>query len=413
MGPSRHCLIALVLLVLAQGVAGSDVMNVLLIGQVTEEHCPAPSWFEHEPLVDFSLVPTKYYQVMSYEEAQRFIRVYFPRGADEVADYDFFMFINPYFEPFIPRQIDELRTAIVEGGSGAFQTLGGITIDWTNVNWPWIQSSLAEIFPNDPLAHEAWEGQKESGNLPYFVIVNQDPALPPVLKLFVPVGIQEVRGYWTIVLIVPQQGATVWARAVGAYPKAADSPPAWLLSWRYGKGMTWSVGDDLDCPWWSNTYKPSDQQYGLDILDNIMLHSMGRPLPDNIALVNAVRRAFSQYHERASTLVSFLDFVERFGVSTAKLAEERLAADAVRDRAMQQYLDGLFQDALDTSEEAAEDLGQIEMKAMRMKDRALMWVYLIEWCAVTGTGMVTGYILYALMLKRRLYREVSVTRALR
>jgi hypothetical protein len=177
--------------------------------------------------------------------------------------------------------------------------------------------------------------------------------------------------------------------------------------------MTWSVADDLDCPWWSNTYKPSDQQYGLDILDNIMLHSMGRPLPDNIALANAVRRAFSQYHERASTLVSFLDFVERFGVSTAKLAEERLAADAVRERAMQQYLDGLFQDALDTSEEAAEDLGEIEMKAMRMKDRALMWVYLIEWCAVTGTGMVTGYILYALMLKRRLYREVSVTRALR
>jgi len=360
-------------------------------------------------MVEVSLVPTKLYYQMTYEDAQRQIRIYFPRGKENVWDNDFFMFINPYFEPFIPSQIDGMRTAIVEGGSGAFQSLGGITIDWTNVNWPWIDSSLASIFPNDPQAYRVWEGQKE-GNLPYKVIVNQDPALPPVLKMFVPLGIEEVRGYWTIVLIIPQPGVTTWAWARGSYPKAPEVPPSWLISWTYGRGMTWSVADDLDCPWWANTYHPSDQEYGLDILMNIILHSLDRPLPSNIVLINALRKDFERYTERASTIAAFFDFVEKFGVSSSRLLDEMLDVDLTIEEAMDAYLEGRYEDSLDLTEEAHEALGELETKSIKLKDQALLWVYITEWAAVSGTSMITGYVLYILMLKKRLHRQVQVTR---
>jgi hypothetical protein len=399
----------LILALLIAPVSAAPRIKVLLLGQVTPEHCPAPTWFDFEPMVEYSLVPTKLYYQMTYADAQRQIRVYFPRGRDNVWNIDFFMFINPYFEPFIPRQIDDMKTAITQGGSGAFQSLGGITIDWTNVNWPWINSALAPIFPNDSLAHEVWEGQKE-GNLAYKVIVNENPSLAPVLKMFVPLGLEKVRGYWTIVLIIPQPGATTWAWARGAYPKAPETPPAWLLSWRFGNGITWSVADDLDCPWWADTYHPSDQEHGLDIIMNIALHSLGRPLPTDIVLVNAVRRDFMLYTEKSSTITAFFDFVERFGVSSSRLADEKLEVDAIIDAAMDSYLEGRYEDSLDLAEEAHEALGDLEARTIELKDQALMWVYLTEWAAVSGTCLITGYAIYALMLRRRLYRQVQVTR---
>ena len=45
-----------------------------------------------------------------------------------------------------------------------------------------------------------------------------------------------------------------------------------------------------------------------------------------------------------------------------------------------------------------------------MKDRALMWIYIIEWFTVTATLFISGFLLWTLMVRRRLYGEVGVTR---
>ncbi len=52
----------------------------------------------------------------------------------------------------------------------------------------------------------------------------------------------------------------------------------------------------------------------------------------------------------------------------------------------------------------------IEGDAMGLKGRTLLWVYLIEWLAVTGVGMMCGFVLWSTMVRRRLYREVKTTR---
>ncbi len=404
----RSVLIIVILFILTP-VFANERINMLFIGQVVPETCPLQVWFDSEPAVTYTMVPTKVHYSMSYDNARRFIKIYFPRNRDQTWGYDFFMFINPYFEPFTPVQVNNLRSAIVEGGSGAFQTLGGITINWADLNTPWLQSTLAEIFPNDPSAAGIWEGNK-LGNLPYKVVLEKDKGLPPVLEAFLPVGIEEVPGYWTIVLILPQEGATVWARAVGAYPGVAGAPHPWLLSWRYGEGMTWSVADDLDCPWWCGIYQPSEQRYGLDILMNIAYHSLGRPLTEDVVLVNAVRTSFRRYQEKASRLHSVLAFVEKFGASTDGIFKAREQLDQDLGAAMELYLNGRYQDALDESEDAIDGLVSLEEDSIELKNEALMWVYIIEWATVMGTSMVVGVAVYMLMIKRRLFRQVGLTR---
>jgi hypothetical protein len=49
--------------------------------------------------------------------------------------------------------------------------------------------------------------------------------------------------------------------------------------------------------------------------------------------------------------------------------------------------------------------------AQDVKDKALLWIYITEATAVTGTLMISGIVIWALMIKRRLYREVKTTRS--
>jgi hypothetical protein len=39
-----------------------------------------------------------------------------------------------------------------------------------------------------------------------------------------------------------------------------------------------------------------------------------------------------------------------------------------------------------------------------------MWVYIIEWFVAVSTLFISGFILWTLMVRRRLYREIDATR---
>ena len=85
---------------------------------------------------------------------------------------------------------------------------------------------------------------------------------------------------------------------------------------------------------------------------------------------------------------------------------EATVADAQRS-----YLDQKFGDVEMMMGDAFEGIKEVEEAAMQLKDRALFWVYMIEWLVVLGACMATGSIVFALMVRRRLYREVRVTRS--
>jgi len=397
------------ILLFPAAICTDDRLTVLAIGQVLPGESPIPQWFDADPLVDYRLIPTDIDFMLgpTMESGpktwRRFIRIYFPKTRrDLVEGYDFFVFPDGNIDPFTASQVADIRYAI-ENGLGSFVTLGGDLAAPSHTAFPgWLNSALYELLPaelNDRMIQSSDE---------FRIRVTKEK--PEVLSVFRPLGIENVRAS-IFSLLFPKPGATVWAEMVspGMPPYA---PGIWLVSWRIGEGggLFWAVADDLDAPFWSALIRPCENEYSMDIFLNLMLHSTGRELPKDILQLHDVRRRYWQFNEEKALLISLFEFVDKFGANTRPLEEEIMEADLLRERSFDYYREQLYGDAHEGIERGIEILQEISNHAMELKDRALFWVYLIEWLAVTGTFLVCGSALWALMVRRRLYREVGVTR---
>ena len=109
--------------------------------------------------------------------------------------------------------------------------------------------------------------------------------------------------------------------------------------------------------------------------------------------------------------VSVLEFVEKFGADTGELYDELLAVDAgIFMDAKVAYMEGDYPDALSMSKVGNEEIKVLVDRALEARERALLWIFVIEWLTVSGTSMISGFVLWTLMVRRRIYREVETTR---
>ena len=53
---------------------------------------------------------------------------------------------------------------------------------------------------------------------------------------------------------------------------------------------------------------------------------------------------------------------------------------------------------------------ELDYEAIQAKGRVLFWIYATEWLTVTGTFLLAGVTLHALMIRRRLYKTPGGTR---
>jgi hypothetical protein len=77
---------------------------------------------------------------------------------------------------------------------------------------------------------------------------------------------------------------------------------------------------------------------------------------------------------------------------------------------VEHYLDQEFIEAEKDVMESLERFSQVEDVARREKNNALFWVYVIEWLVTVSTFFIAGFVLWSLMVRRKLYRDVSVTK---
>jgi hypothetical protein len=113
---------------------------------------------------------------------------------------------------------------------------------------------------------------------------------------------------------------------------------------------------------------------------------------------------------RKALLFGLLEFCDSFGANTDRIdmkidEANQLALDALPD-----YLELRFDEVLDAFDEVLEMFGEIEEEAVELKGRALLWVYVIEWMSISGTSMFVGFVLWSVMVRRKLWREVGTTR---
>ena len=387
----------------------------VLVAGLTGEIKLASAWLEIDPLTDPRTIPARAQDSeFTMDQLHRFIRVYFPRTYEDLLTYEYMILAQIEVWLFTNEQQKMLHDAVIDG-LGGMQTRSVMSMH-TGISIPWANSILSDAFPNDADAVVAIDYRLHSD--PMRVVINTNPEVPPIYKPYKDLpGVEySFGGAYGTNLAIPKEGAVIASYSVGpygygfpgTYPDPNYKDPGWIphsMYWKFGKGITWTH-QDMFGQYWNTIYNP----YAPDMVLSEIIFSTGRELPEDVVMVHRLRVKFSDYAFSKDFIYSLLDFIDKFGANTAPVVDSLLDISDTENEAKQLYLEQSYELSSATMDRAMTDLTDLRETALRLKDRALLWIYIIEWLAVSGISLVAGFSLWTLMIKRRLYREVSVTR---
>jgi len=119
---------------------------------------------------------------------------------------------------------------------------------------------------------------------------------------------------------------------------------------------------------------------------------------------------YVDYRSTRAYLFSVMDFAEKLGANTGVVNGMIAEADRKHEESVDLYVDFDFEGSMVPLEAALGGLRRASARVMQLKDQAMLWIYLIEWSVVTATFALGGIVLWSLMVRRKLYREVQETR---
>jgi len=85
--------------------------------------------------------------------------------------------------------------------------------------------------------------------------------------------------------------------------------------------------------------------------------------------------------------------------------------DAVEKIREEQYREQDYPGCAEELLSLVEEMEPLNLAAIKAKDAAFLWIYAIEWLSVTSTASLSGWVLWALMMRRARYRAVATTRS--
>lgn len=330
------------------------------------------------------------------DEARRYVRTIFPRTKQRFIDQvDTMEYLDAPPWCFTDEQQVWIHDAIYEAGFGLILVEMGwhsCNYAWWSCNcpWDWIKSPIYAAWPVDVVL------EKTVVPSVYAEVVTSTPivSLPGFEK-------QPYGGpAGNLGLVVARPGSTVHARWRTGREDA-------IVSTEYGAGRTMVLPTGWDCvsPQMMRNWK-----YFVDFVLNSVYYSARAAIPEDLELAHSLRAAFTQFGEQKTLMLSLLDFIDKFGANTAPLHKEIDALDDLSIGAGKLYTSGDFQESWDSIQEAIDGLTELSGESAAIRRRALLWVYVTEYIAVAGTSMISGYLLWSLMIRRKYYREIKATR---
>ena len=205
--------------------------------------------------------------------------------------------------------------------------------------------------------------------------------------------------------VVAKEGTVVVAEAY-----ISDFTNPWIGYWRYGKGKV--TGETQIFGSRGTTNRMMQWDWFQDFLIYLTYFAADKEIPVDLYRAHRIREEINTHIAKASMLISLLEFVERFGANTMRLYEELDAIEEVEKHAESLYVEDDYDGAAAVFEEVHAMWIDVNMQAARLKRQSLFWVYVIEWTLTSSVLIISGLLVWTLMVRRRLYREARTTRML-
>jgi hypothetical protein len=354
----------------------------------------------YEPLIQHDSVIMRE-GAYTYDDLKKIIRLYFPRNYEKMKTYGLILLLSTEYNLVTTKQ-DKWIYDVVREGAGGLNDGSAFSVV-AQINGAWAASLAARAFPNDV---DTVLATGMEGGLFFRVKINPDHPVP-ILTPFIPLEVERTNHRAACRKVVAKEGADVMATMFGNFP----SETHYLVNWEYERGRTITSADFLGNGWLGYPGDPENtNQYSVEIIMNMIFWMTKRPLIDDIEVFHRVKSSFNEFRSRLGILISLRDFIDKFGANTQKIQDEIDELHEAYDGAVELYIQNEFVNSEVAIKEGLALFPQAEDIARREKDAALLWVYIIEWLVASSTMFFSGFVLWTLMVKRRLYREVEVTR---
>ena len=342
-----------------------------------------------DPMIDATPVDGNAYGIPA-GLVRKALRIYLPRSYEALnSSYDVIGLDDATCANFDSRILAWFREGVIESGLGLFMA-GGFESFGGMAGFPsWGPTPVGDVLPVDP-----------TGAYPNGVRIKITDPDDPLIRTLPFETFGDEYNFFDANTAEDKEGARVIARLEWY------NYPAWAW-WDIGTGRTYA-----SCtPFRGGGVGPFSQwlYYG-DFVSNVVYFTAGIGLPQDIELVHIARERMLRVIDERSYVISILDFIERFGANSEKALEKVGEAEEKRAHAVSLFRDLRMADSISGLDDALENLDQAYELAMDARDRAMIWIFMVQWLVVTSTGLLCGFILWTVMVKRRLYRDVVTTR---
>jgi len=322
--------------------------------------------------------------------ARRVARMYLPRTYQSfIENTDFVLLANIDLRIFTAENIAWFRDGVRDEGLGLLMTGGSQGFGGYGGFPSWGDTVLDEILPVD-----CQYGEQSKSYLPKLKIAD------PQNELAKSIPWEQAPCFFPYNFVTPRDGCRLII--VSDDDKLT---PLWFY-WDVGNGRfvgCQNIFGVFGCDF-------NKWAYFQDSVLNTYYFTVAFPLPTDLATVHELRRKWMEYRLNQKLLFSLIEFADTFGANMRQIEGQMGAVQAIRESSDRLYLDGDYVGALETIDEAISRTKEVSDLAIDAKEKALFWVYTIEWLLTTGTLVMTGSLVWALMVKRAAYREVATTR---
>jgi len=394
-----RCCIALVFLLAVCQVHGeTERVRVLYIGEPMKSPLPFFVALINDPFFDLTPVQAFTYNLPA-EIARRSVRRYMPRTYDGLTGYHTVTLIYADARLFSPQWKTWFSQAVLDGIGFTFS---GQDVNRYDFLWEWLESTVGDVLP----VERPWIPEIE-------VMMGEQPGSITVVKPNHPLmaslpwnDMGRHGNFFDCTQIDAKQGSETLAELVT--PFGQKNP--FLVWWEIGDGRSLAIMTRF-----SSDHRNADDPfyewpYLGDFACNFHLFMAGREIPEDVEILHTVRTTWMESYLVKNMLVGSIDFISKLGGNPAPLeamlkeVEEKLAKSRVL------YLEYEFEESLELAERMVGDLGRVSAETVKVKDQVFLTIYLIEWSVLMSTGMVTGVVVWSLMVRRRLYKEAGSTR---